>query len=385
MGHFRTLVGRVQGARWAWLAVVVACSAGAPAAHALTEQELENGAFESEVMPYYYSARRLGTFTGERGKQLSYVTFERTDEEGALVLLPGRGGSHIWMGELIYDLRDSGWSIYVMDHRGQGFSERLLDNPRKGHVEDWDNYSKDVKTFMDRVVNTRPHARTVVLGISMGGAIATTFAQQYPDDVDALVLVVPMHKPNYRPFTEGIAGVLGEFGAATMQLDEYGPTQGDPTPLEEQKFEENRGMRSRVRWEKSRDISRQHQDLLLGGVTYGWAREVVHANRVMRTLAVRMTQPILLLQAGEDAVVQNDGQDAFCQRARGCVKRVYPTSRHGMLEETDDIRGPALHEIRSFLDTQSSVGCSAAAPGAWAPWALVLVWVARRRGRNTVR
>ena len=349
-------------------------------ARAVSEGELQDGAFARNVLPFYFESRASGFIVGEKGVPLSFIAMEHTNEKGALILLPGRGGSHINFAEFIYDLRDSGWSIYSLDHRGQGFSGRMLDNPKKGHVEDFDHYSKDVKTFMDTVVNARPHQRRVLLGVSMGGAIATTFVQQYPTEVDTLILVVPMHKPNYKPFTEPMAGAIGVAGAATMQSEEYGPTQGDP-PEEPEPFEDNRGTHSRVRFDLGEQIHADHPQTLLGGVTFGWAYEVVKATRLMRTRAVEMHLPILLVQAGEDLVVQKDGQDAFCQRTPWCHKSIYEGARHGILSERDGIRDPVMAEIRAFIE-EPKVGCSAAGPQGLAPVAMVFVLLGWRRHRR---
>lgn len=357
-----------------------ACLLGAGPARAVPEAQLEQGAFESTVLPYYFGARRVGRFTGERNITLEYVALERSDEKGALVILPGRGGSHIHHAELLYDLRDLPWSIYVLDHRGQGFSDRLLANRRKGHVEDWDDYARDVKHFMDTVVNRTAHDQRVMLGISMGGAIATTFAQQHPRDLDALALVVPMHKPNYKPFNEPVAMGLGAFGTATFQSEEYGPTQGDPK-TETEKFEDITWTGSRARFNDNQVLESMFPELRLGGVTYGWAFEVTKANRQMRARAVEMTLPILLLQAGKDQTVQNDGQDAFCQRARFCRKVLYKNSRHGMLNETDDIRDAALGELRTFLD-QRGAGCTQVPMANASLWVLLGLVLRQRRLRR---
>ena len=41
-----------------------------------------------------------------------------------LVISPGQGEPALKYAELVYDLKDTGYDIFVIDHRGQGASDR---------------------------------------------------------------------------------------------------------------------------------------------------------------------------------------------------------------------------------------------------------------------
>ena len=59
---------------------------------------------------------------------------------------------------------------------------------------------------------------------------------------------------------------------------------------------------------------------------------------------------MLLLQAGNDTLVENRGQDQVCADAKYCEKLHFPTARHEILLENDAIRNRAIDSIKSFFD-----------------------------------
>ena len=52
--------------------------------------------------------------------------------------------------ETIDDLLARGFEVVTLDWRGQGGSERELANPRKGHVDDFAQYQRDLSVFLAR-------------------------------------------------------------------------------------------------------------------------------------------------------------------------------------------------------------------------------------------
>jgi len=80
----------------------------------------------------------------------------------------------------------AGAAVYAPDHQGHGFSdgERAL----VGSIEE---IVTDVRTLVARVTHERPGLRVALIGHSMGGIIATRYAQQRPSDLAALVLSGP--------------------------------------------------------------------------------------------------------------------------------------------------------------------------------------------------
>src|SRR5262249_5450299 len=155
------------------------------------------------------------TFEGKDQLQIAYRTFvieDRQYEKGAIVMSSGRTEGLIKYQELIYDLGRQGYSIYIHDHRGQGFSDRVrgLTSSQIGHVESFGQYVADLKQVVDAVVIPGQHKRRFLLAHSMGGAIASLYLEQYANDFAAAVLSSPMHEPSAGWVTLPVACVVAD-------------------------------------------------------------------------------------------------------------------------------------------------------------------------------
>ena len=60
--------------------------------------------------------------------------------------------------ETIDDLLARGFEVVTLDWRGQGGSERELANPRKGHVDDFAQYQRDLSVFLAEMTRSLPKA-----------------------------------------------------------------------------------------------------------------------------------------------------------------------------------------------------------------------------------
>ena len=84
-------------------------------------------------------------------------------------------------------LLSDGAAIYAPDHYGHGLSagERAL-------VEDVEVYVDDLHLVAQRAASEHPGRPVVLIGHSLGGVIATRYAQRYMDELAALVLSAPV-------------------------------------------------------------------------------------------------------------------------------------------------------------------------------------------------
>ena len=66
---------------------------------------------------------------------------------GTIALLQGHNEFIEKYFETIDDLRARGFDVATFDWRCQGGSERELDDPRKGHIDDFALYQNDLEAF----------------------------------------------------------------------------------------------------------------------------------------------------------------------------------------------------------------------------------------------
>ncbi len=132
----------------------------------------------------------------------------------ALILIHGAGGSHLhWPAAL---RRMPGATVYAIDLPGHGRSE----GPGRERIED---YVADIVRFMDAV----GIPRGVLVGHSMGGAIAQMTALTAPERVAGLVLVGTGARLRVAPAL--LDGILQDARGALALITEWawGP-EADP-------------------------------------------------------------------------------------------------------------------------------------------------------------
>lgn len=306
-------------------------------------------ALESEVLPFFLHSVQSGFIKGRNGVPLYYAKREVSEERGALIIVGGRTEFVLKYAELLYDLKDSGFSIYLLDHRGQGLSGRMLTDSHKGHVEDFSEYVADFSLFVEMVVNARDHRKRIILAHSMGGTIASLYASAHPSAVDGLVLCAPMMQIKTGRVPSLVATGLVWLLDALGKGDDYAPGTGsyDPSLPDADSLLTH----SLARLGMTRTLLASDPRLALGGPTNHWVGEALRGTESVRELADRIIAPILLLQAEEDKVVGAEGQDIFCARAADCTREVVPGAAHELLMERDGLRDLVVDRIMAFLDS----------------------------------
>jgi acylglycerol lipase len=91
-------------------------------------------------------------------------------------------------------LVDKGHAVYAIDHRGHGRSS----GPR-ANIERFDYLVADLGAFVGQARREHPDVPLVLLGHSMGGAVALACALKLQDHLRALVLSAPALAPGEAP------------------------------------------------------------------------------------------------------------------------------------------------------------------------------------------
>ena len=314
-----------------------------------------------------WESRQEGSFLGVDDLKIKYVAILKDDERGAVVISNGRTESYIKYKELAYDLGQQGYSVYIHDHRGQGFSGRMTENRQMGHVWDFDDYVSDLKTFYEEVVSKNEHSKKFLLAHSMGGGIAALYIEKYPSDFDAAALSSPMLEQSTAIFhsDEIVCGAM----KVTSRIRDFfiwlfgiepryvvGGKDYNNTP-----FKDNKLTHSEIRYERFRNIYEVNEEVKMGGPTSHWVAYACDAAKDARENAAKVTIPVLVLQAGEDTAVTPEGQNEFCENLKlggqnecdGGSPFVIEGAYHELFIEKDEYRIPALSKILDFFSAQS--------------------------------
>lgn len=212
--------------------------------------------------------------------------------------------------ELAYDLFHSGFDVLIIDHRGQGRSGRMLSDPHRGHVDNFNDYVDDLTAFWQQEVLPGPWRKRYILAHSMGGAIATLFLQRHPNQCDAIALCAPMFGIVMR-FPDWMVRHILDWAEGHPRIREgYAMGTGRWRALP---FGMNALTHSRQRYRRNLRFYADEPRLRVGGPTYHWVREGILAGEQVLAGTGDDATPTLLIQAEEERVVDNRMHDRFCE------------------------------------------------------------------------
>ncbi|MBA4171414.1 MAG: alpha/beta hydrolase [Hyphomicrobium sp.] len=285
----------------------------------------------------------VGTVAGYDGAPLRFARWEatRSPRRGTVCLFGGRGEYIEKYFEVIADLRRRGFAVASLDWRGQGGSFRSLKNPRKGHINDFAEYDRDLVRFMREIVLPDCPPPYVALAHSMGGAILLRNAIEPGSWFSRMVLAAPMialSPTKVRLPTavvRGYAETVARFGFASAYIQ-----GGTDKPEETAAFEGNPLTSDRERWARNKAVLDLAPHLGLGSPTVGWVRA---AYRAMERLgspgyAAAVQIPLLLFAAGNDRIVSTRAIEDFSADLKVGSTLLIPNARHEILQECETVR-----------------------------------------------
>lgn len=255
--------------------------------------------------------------TGTRG---TITAHEWPREHPRFVALVAHGyGEHMGRyAELASVLRSHGAAVFGPDHQGHGRSagERVL-------IEDFEDVVTDLRSVAGLARATHPDVPLVLVGHSMGGLIASRFAQRYGAEPAALVLSGPV--------TGG-----WELPGRLLALDEIPDIPIGPAALSRDPAVGAAYAADPLVW---------HGPMKRPTVeAFARTLETVTASGDLGAL------PLLWLHGADDRLVSLAGSRAGVERLSGgrLTRHVYPGARHEVFHETN--RTEVFADLTRFLD-----------------------------------
>jgi len=318
---------------------------------------------EKHALEDFWKIGSFSFFKGKNDLSIKYAHFDNGSDSPAIVISPGRCESYLKYKENIFDLYQSGYSVFILDHRGQGLSERLLTNNYKGYVHSFDDYADDLYHFINTIVIPYSGGNLpYLLAHSMGCTISLRMFQLYPKVVDKAVLLSPMIAIN----TGGLPNILAFYIIALIeQINRllsktpwYFIGQSD---YKAEPFKNNRQTHSESRYERFVNIYKKHSKIQLGGATVHWLYEAFNTERKVFSNLNKISTPICMLQAANDSIVDNKKQKQFCQALHNISSKlitekpiIIQGAFHELLFEKDNMRSETLTRSLQFFSDSTS-------------------------------
>lgn len=300
-----------------------------------------------------------GHFIGEKGKKVHFFKLSRKEREkvkphkGALVFSSGQGEPYIKYYELMYDFFKMGYSpIYTFDHRGQGYSERLISDPKKGYVDSFSYFVKDFNTFMKKIVLKDQNEKLFLLTHSTGGRVALLYLMEDSKrhlHFQKAAFGSPLIQLKTAPFPYAVGKwLINTLCKSETICSQYYPGWSKFNAY--LKFEGNLLTSNKERWHYAQRTAKKVGDVWFNGFTIKWAQEVFNSRKHFLNYKGKVNTPLLILQADGDALVRPEAQDDFCQnQASQCKLIQMKGSKHEIFNEKDSVRGKALKLVDHFF------------------------------------
>ncbi|MEO1468567.1 MAG: alpha/beta hydrolase [Pseudomonadota bacterium] len=232
--------------------------------------------------------------------------------KGLAVLSPGRTEFLEKAALPATALADRGYAVVAADWRGQGLSQRLADDPLKGHVDDFADFADDLRAVLalPEVVALGPVQ--LAFGHSMGGAITMEAMRRGAMAPEAVLLSAPMLGLAGGSLRNGATRVMAE-AASAIGLGEHWPPLPDPaTPYVFQGFEDNCLTGDAAMYAWLVEALKAAPALQLGLPTLGWLRA---AYRVIgRIEEMRTVPPMHIIVGSREGVVDRQACVATAER-----------------------------------------------------------------------
>ena len=323
---------------------------------AISENKI-NLKWDKELSSFMKKNGTPGNFNGEKGLRINYFKIQGTGKKGALVFASGQGEPYIKYNELYFDLLKMGYSpIYTLDHRGQGFSQRIIKDPKKGYVDSFSYYIQDFNTFLKRAVLKDNNKNLFLLTHSTGGAITLLYLMEdnkRHNIFNAAAFSTPLIKMNTMPIPYGFGKWFAKALCKSKKLClQYAPGKAKLNAYK--RFFLNPLTSNKIRWKQTQRLARKSGDVWFNGPTVKWAHEAYKTRHLFKNYKGKVQTPILFLQADGDLLVKGKPQKFFCKKlAKRCQLIRMKKSKHEILMEKDRVRNKALKHIDAFFKNNS--------------------------------
>lgn len=328
---------------------------------------------------------RAGFVTTPDGIRIRYAHWPAGEgpRKGTVTLLQGRAEFIEKYFEVIDDLRRRGFAVVTFDWRGQGGSQRLTRNPKRGHVSGFKKYRVDLRTVLKDVALATYPGPHFALAHSTGALVLLSDAARLRTMLDRAVLTAPLLGLPPGAWLPGLNGLrrrvlrtlsLGLLGRVPLKakaprtswfIERIGYPAARALSLAGfgrvfvpggnkdifVPFETNRQTSDRTRFERFNKVLEQVPELGVGAPTLGWLGAAGRAMTVLRRREAgpNMHLPCLVIAAGKDRIVSTPMIEDFVARTKAAAYLEIAGAEHELMMERDAYRDQFWAAFDAFV------------------------------------
>ena len=277
--------------------------------------------------------------------RLMYWNSNKSNQLGTVLLQQGHNEFIEKYYETIQEFLDRNYNVVAFDWRGQGMSERMINDKTKQYIKDFNIHNLDIECIFNKVLK---HFKKPLIGIghSMGGFILLSALKKNQIKFDKVILSAPMLGFRAEKLLLKIIDIFFFLLPKKSFLPGSKPNMGKEIP-----FEGNDLTTDKLRYQRTQMLVRLKRDIRLWGITIAWAKAVKNQLLVMREAgwAESISNKILFLNNIGDRVVSADHIIKMSKRLRNSQIVNFTDSEHEIFMEKDDLRKKMWKNIDTFL------------------------------------
>ncbi len=285
--------------------------------------------------------------SAEDGVRLRIGMWRAENARGTILLFPGRTEFIEKYGRIISTLVDEGYCVAVIDWRGQGYSDRLADDPAMGHVGTFGDFQLDVQVLVEASEEAELPKPWHLLSHSMGGNIGLR-ALINGLEVDRAVFSAPMWGIMIPASKRASAALLPTWARLAGKELEYLPGSNETSYLVENGFKDNLLTTDKDHFDYLARFGQVAPELALGGPSIQWFIEAqAECSALLRE--PRPNVPTSTFLGTLEGIVDPAAVRKFLEDWPTAQFCEIEGARHELMMEADPARQEFLQKALSFL------------------------------------
>lgn len=260
--------------------------------------------------------------------------------KGTILLFPGRTEYIEKYAYIATELAGNGYSVAVADWRGQGLADRLIDDPNKGHVAEFDDYQRDVAALLGAARAKGLPEPYFLLAHSMGGAIGLrALIEGLP--VASAVFSAPMWGIWFSPVMRPLVGVVSWAANAFGLGKRYAPGSGPLNYAVEAEFKGNTLTNDPEMWAMMQSQANARPELCIGGPSLHWLQEALQATGALMRAPLPKIATLVLL-GSKEKITDPAAIHQTARRWPSATLEMFEGAEHEILMELPHMREHAM-------------------------------------------
>jgi len=269
------------------------------------------------------------------------------DPVGTVFVFPGRADYIEKYGGLANFCLSNNLNVIAIDWRGQGLSERLLDDKNIGHIEDFKNYQNDVEVIIKEAKDASLVKPWIIFAHSMGGLIGLRTLHDNPV-FEKVVFTSPMWGIQMPPILKSGASIIMSLISLIGKMDTYAPTTSPETRILNEEYEFNKLTSDIRNFKLLRQQLIQHPDLQIGGPSSAWVSAALDEIEFQIGKEPPIT-PALCFLGEKEEIIDNLAVREFCKNWDSCDLISIPDAKHDLLMEKKVILHSLFKKLEKFI------------------------------------